>query len=602
MRLAAEFAAWMQELRRFPEDLALGLCPLLRQLAVALGAGFRSEVGQGEPDGVSGITQRERFERLLPSQWLLASEVPDEFLRRAAMHELMFLESAKRQPRAASRSIVVFDAGPSQLGTPRLVQLAMLLVMERRARQAGAQLRWVTAQSPDVIHSACEQSDILALLAARSPREPTEEDVRRIAERIDLSGDGREVLWVGGTQLCALARTDGRHCCRLIDPLRQANDQVVLEVHVGHRRREFVLQLPAPEIRTRLIRRPFDAGPEVCRVIAPGTDPFCFSPDGRRVLVFPGNRIEAHLPQYARNFVPQTFEPPPQGRIVGGGWHSKSLLVLYADNGSLTVHWAGRKLPVCVRQREFVVPQGSPVSCRLVMLGRRAPHLMICDAKGTLFMGRFAPFANAVELRPILDRVLELRWRHGSLSYARLRTAGELEFGSVDASGNVGSTKMFFCAMPPELVAGSQGGSGVFAVQTRERSAAEPREATLLSGGRWNIVGRAATTQIVELDDSELAIACLPAEVAFQPQSAPTARPGETWCILTYSWSEKRLFVVSEGARCPLYAIPEPASRILWDERLSLLLYRDQLGNLRSVHYAARNAAFKIEPRGGEKP
>ena len=123
--LAPEFAAWRAQLERFPEELALGLAPIMRQLWAALdGIGYPSTDG-AEPDGIAGVSLRGQFERLLSSQWLLASELPDEFLRRAAMHELMYLQSAFREPKASRRLLLAIDSGPSQLGTPRLAHIAL---------------------------------------------------------------------------------------------------------------------------------------------------------------------------------------------------------------------------------------------------------------------------------------------------------------------------------------------------------------------------------------------------------------------------------------------------------------------------------------------
>jgi hypothetical protein len=158
----------MAQLQRFSEEVALGLSPMLRQLWAALGGSRAHHQAEGEPDGIAGISPRGSFERLLISEWLLATEIPTEFLRRAAMKELLFLDTARRRPAGTRRSILIFDAGPSQLGSPRLAHIALLLVFERRVREAGGRLQWLVAQEPDRLFSTVEPPLVTALLASRS--------------------------------------------------------------------------------------------------------------------------------------------------------------------------------------------------------------------------------------------------------------------------------------------------------------------------------------------------------------------------------------------------------------------------------------------------
>jgi hypothetical protein len=65
-------------------------------------------------------------------EWLLADELPDEFLRRAAAGELLYLGTAHRHDPPHGVVRVLVDTGPDQLGAGRLVQLAALIVVHRR--------------------------------------------------------------------------------------------------------------------------------------------------------------------------------------------------------------------------------------------------------------------------------------------------------------------------------------------------------------------------------------------------------------------------------------------------------------------------------------
>ena len=116
---------WALQLSIFPEDLALSLGPYVARLAAAIGSlRPRGETEGGEPQGYDGLTRRGPYERLLLTEWLYALESPDEFIRRAAFGEHAFLKPAFKQPQGSRRTVALLDAGPDQLGSPRIAHLA----------------------------------------------------------------------------------------------------------------------------------------------------------------------------------------------------------------------------------------------------------------------------------------------------------------------------------------------------------------------------------------------------------------------------------------------------------------------------------------------
>lgn len=64
----------------------------------------------------------------------MATEVPDEFLRRAAAGEHGFLALASRRPPETRRCVALLGTGPDALGAPRLAHLALLVVLSARAQ------------------------------------------------------------------------------------------------------------------------------------------------------------------------------------------------------------------------------------------------------------------------------------------------------------------------------------------------------------------------------------------------------------------------------------------------------------------------------------
>ncbi|HVR98467.1 MAG TPA: hypothetical protein VMW27_17770, partial [Thermoanaerobaculia bacterium] len=106
-------------------------------------------------------------------------------------------------PRPASlasgkRSIALFDAGPGQLGGPRIAQLAILIALTQRAEAAGARFAWGILQEPQTLLIAGATREALHRLTfARTPREATQPQIE--AWRLRLEEDERAGdLWVVG--------------------------------------------------------------------------------------------------------------------------------------------------------------------------------------------------------------------------------------------------------------------------------------------------------------------------------------------------------------------------------------------------------------------
>ncbi|MFJ4668470.1 hypothetical protein [Kitasatospora purpeofusca] len=187
-RLPAALAPWAGSLSALSPELALALGPLLRHLDQLVGAREPVTDGPGEPDGTGGIGRSGRPEQLLPAEWLLAEEHPDEFLRRFVDHELLYLAPEFRSTVTRGRTVVLVDAGPSQAGAGRLVQLAALLVLHRRAAARGSELLVGVLGDPPGRWLAGEPADLLpSWLAARRPTEPTAEQVREATADLDAA-------------------------------------------------------------------------------------------------------------------------------------------------------------------------------------------------------------------------------------------------------------------------------------------------------------------------------------------------------------------------------------------------------------------------------
>ncbi|MEY3213338.1 MAG: hypothetical protein RIT28_3819, partial [Pseudomonadota bacterium] len=239
-------APWSRELDGLaPKAVAL-LTVVLPRVQRLLDAAEGADAAQhGDPDGLDGLARRGPFERLLLSEWALADAVPEEFLRRAAMNELLFTKQATRsQAPPPRRRVLILDAGPGSLGAPRLVQLALVLAAARRARERGQVVAFgCMGRAEDGLIEGLSEASIRALLSWRTLHEPPQDAHTRWAAVLgDAAIDG---LWVCGDGDFNRAAPPGWATVTVQEPFGEP-DALVVEVSRGGRALGSV-RLPTPE-------------------------------------------------------------------------------------------------------------------------------------------------------------------------------------------------------------------------------------------------------------------------------------------------------------------------------------------------------------------
>lgn len=298
--LPRSIAPLAPHLSLFPDDVAESLGGLVMRLSVAIGPlrGTQREPS-GDPDGFDGLARRGSYERLLLTEWLLADELSDEFLRRAASGEHAFLRLAERGPKATNVSVALFDVGPSQLGGPRVAHLAALVVLARRAAAAGAQFLFGALQSSDAPLADVTPEAVRAMLAARTSREPTARDVTAWKARVDATAAGEvvapEVWVVGGAKARVLALEQQMSSVLLEDALSFEGRELSVDVADARSpRRTVTLELPQPNEVVRLLRDPFRTRtPELVdakAALAPTTN-LVFSDNGTKLYLRTGQGV-----------------------------------------------------------------------------------------------------------------------------------------------------------------------------------------------------------------------------------------------------------------------------------------------------------------------
>ncbi len=396
---------WASQLSLFPEDLALSVGAHVARLAAAIGPmRARNEAVGGELQGYDGLTRRGSPERLLISEWLMAMEAPDEFVRRAAFGEQAYLKPAFRQPQGGRRAVALLDAGPDQLGAPRIAHLALLVVLARRAEAAGVGFSWGVLQAPPrkVPFTTVDPAAIGQWLKAGSVAPPTGEQLAAWREALELGHAPDDVWLVGGSRLSRLPGVEGLSRVAVEEVVAPGDRRLAVEVRPASRpAREVMLELPPAPQCVRLLRDPFATA-----VAAPVLDTHSssvrairFSADGLRLLFSYGDGSVAAqaLPQSPRATTPKPkrFQPLPSESVVAMGWRRNGgLLTVTREGHSLRVHGAlqgnpnGRSVRLPLPENAALqLPRAgeSPLlAISLVSQGQEAPVLL--DGAGGLHL------------------------------------------------------------------------------------------------------------------------------------------------------------------------------------------------------------------------
>lgn len=329
--LPRALSPWARSLALFPEELSLALAPLLARLGVLIGPAGRTSGAAGEPDGYDGVARRGTYERLLGTEWLLLAEAPEEFLRRATAGEHSFLKMAHRPPPGGRSSAVLFDAGPDQLGSPRILHLAALIVLAARIEALGGSLLWgALQQDTDSLQTEIGRRSIRELLEARSRRPAGPGDVERWLGDARVAGASERWL-VGAGDLrppgtervtSALVVSDV-----LLPGVRRLHVSVLAAGATAPR--EVELDLPDERACVRLLRDPFDgmrsrgrpAAERAARVDPDGG--MVFSVNGRRLFLRgdDGQLLSFVVVNSANAPVPPpgVFEPPAGQSVIAAG-------------------------------------------------------------------------------------------------------------------------------------------------------------------------------------------------------------------------------------------------------------------------------------------
>ncbi len=341
--------AWRDWLSLFSPELTGAVGQMLLRLDPLVGRlKFASQRINDEPLGIGNIMQRGEYERLLMTEWLYADAEPDEFIRRAANGELLFLGTEPDIRLRSQLCIALFDAGPMQLGEPRLAHIVLFILLSRRAEEAGAQFKWGLLQEPGILHESQGREAIKSLLAGKCLRNATAAELVAWDQHLKQQDKNTCDCW----QVSDASTTRLQGATNLVNirpDLFAAEDDNRLTVHLYQRSNERDIKLPLPgnDLAIRILREPFKRTDSLAHVRNGKSQPSLkqaprFASKGCWLAVpqLDGNIIIYNVPQSVRNPPGKfrTIRQPSKGSILAADLMGKSLAYISADGMELSFH------------------------------------------------------------------------------------------------------------------------------------------------------------------------------------------------------------------------------------------------------------------------
>lgn len=418
---------WAELLHLFPHDNALALGTLLRRLAIAIGPmQLDPLLGQDEPDGYSGLHNRGDYQRLLLSEWLLAEQEPDEFMRRAIMGEQLFYQPLRLDNKASKASVVLFDSGPAQLGSARIVQLALLILLARRAQAAGAEFYWGVLQKPDTgLIAQITTGQIQRWLRTRTLQFVSSEHITPWQSQLNEIA-GIAELWLVSPHLAEQLIASDR-CIVIEEALIPAQRQVNVSVLQNHRWHQIRLDLPDEKSCTRLLRDPFKSVSttpvgSAKRIADSGS--LLFSQCGRKlaVLLEDGTVAVYPVPNSARQPAsqPRLFTPASQEQLLALQMLKKRIHALTSDGHSMIHHYLSgvRGESLAVHEDMSISPELETAVLAPCFFSSQAgfPHsVFFLDHASTLWCVAWP--LTSTDFNLVAEGVLAMSYLNGAIHY-----------------------------------------------------------------------------------------------------------------------------------------------------------------------------------------
>ena len=330
---------WWPQLEDLSEDFQGILASWLPKLNKLVEIKQKRKQGQDNFEGYEGIHRTGHYNRLLINEWALLTEEPDEFLRRAAMSEHLFLAPAQVSPQGHEELVLLFDAGPQQLGQPRIAQIALLILLFSKIADSGTTLKWGilqqlhTEEPLHLIQQKISLNDIRTFINSRSNLSMSEETLCNSS--IDMNN-----IWLIGGETCL--EVGQKHAIKTISIVEPWQNPGYLEVQIHEPQKRNILhtlELFPEALAAQVLRHPFKYQSNHISTLNTKRNP---SFEGQRTFVF-GRRntrlsvklkdrsvCSYHIPVSTTDPLGKDkfYTPSPGYEFLGSTWTNKRAILL----------------------------------------------------------------------------------------------------------------------------------------------------------------------------------------------------------------------------------------------------------------------------------
>ncbi|GFM61954.1 hypothetical protein PSCICG_31140 [Pseudomonas cichorii] len=513
MQIPDALQPWREWLEWFSPDLWPGFSDILGRVNPLLGP-LRGVQAGGTPDleGLADLQRRGPYERLLTSEWLLADELPEEFLRRASTGEHLFLAPEQRARKANRQVVVLFDAGPLQWGAPRLVHLALMILLARRAQAAGGELKWGIVQKPGKLASLTAASSLQNMLQARTNSPATAQQWEQWRDWLGEQPQTPGECWAVGLwhdrQAVLPAFTHRVHLQRTLD-----GTGIQFDLYSRNHRR-VILPMPNQTAGQKLLKGQFETRSSTARAPDKGarvalTCPPVISPSGSHVALMlldePGSLV-FHVPQMNQKKAQSGHRQlwPAGLKPVAACFVGNQLATVLSNAANLhfwkMASFQSMKQPL---RETFLIPTGTATLQPCVWLQRTPGQLYCLDKQGKLIYWERDQTGES-RLKPVEQKVIGLA-RVGQEALAYLKNECGRLFLKTRNSRGIDNSRL----VPGPAADATQ---VLFAGSPKRRRSFVPCAVYHTTDGAWHVHSCAADplhTEIVSLNSGHQPVGLL---------------------------------------------------------------------------------------------
>lgn len=388
--LPKPFHAWQHWLSRFDENLQPIIADLLLQFNLFIGSISESQCSKQLSSDSSDLQKRGKYEHLLTTEWLIAQEEPDEFIRRAANNEHLFLTPAYEKPKANGVIIAMFDCGLLQLGMPRVAHLILMILFDIRAHNLNSQFYWGILQSNSELMLFSGIEDLKLLLKNRTMNCLDTKHLDYWKDYLKQSELLYDECWIIGNNFSKVDfATHKISINRLIGKFTNLSVDMTNNKISNH----FELKLPNEVICTKMLSGLFESGSNYAVINEQSYLPLNanlhldISPNSNHVLVFNSENNKICFITIndilSQRQVCRVKNYSLKSHVLGLDIQGKHIVALYQENQKYYL-W-GSDIPKRELSEEININAINQLSYFLYLYGDHNPKLLYIDEHQSLY-------------------------------------------------------------------------------------------------------------------------------------------------------------------------------------------------------------------------